>query len=111
VPLDEVARRLPVPECDVCGAVLKPDVVMFGELLPADAMERAAALARRAALMVVVGSSLEVWPVAGLPQETVDAGGKLAIVNRDPTPYDAEATLVVHGSAAMVLEAASSILE
>ena len=111
VPLDEVARRLPVPECDVCGAVLKPDVVMFGELLPADAMARAAELAQRAALMVVVGSSLEVWPVAGLPQETLDAGGRLAIVNRDATPYDAEATLVVRDSAARVLEAASSILE
>jgi len=111
VPLDEVARRLPVPECDVCGAVLKPDVVMFGELLPADAIARAAKLAQGAALMVVVGSSLEVWPVAGLPQETLDAGGRLAIVNRDATPYDAEATLVVRDSAAQVLEAASSILE
>jgi len=111
VPLDEVARRLPVPECDVCGAVLKPDVVMFGELLPADAIARAASLAQGAALMVVVGSSLEVWPVAGLPQETLDAGGRLAIVNRDATPYDAEATLVVRDSAALVLEAASSILE
>jgi len=111
VPLDEVARRLPVPECELCGAVLKPDVVMFGELLPADAMARAVALAQRAALMVVVGSSLEVWPVAGLPQETLDAGGRLAIVNRDTTPYDADATLVVRDSAAAVLEAASSILE
>ncbi len=110
VPLDEVERRLPVPGCDVCGAVLKPDVVMFGELLPEDAMARAAALAQGAALMLVVGSSLEVWPVAGLPQETLDAGGRLAIVNRDATPYDRSATLLVRDSAAGVLDVVSSIL-
>jgi NAD-dependent deacetylase len=110
VPLDEVERRLPVPACDVCGAVLKPDVVMFGELLPEDAMARAAGLAQGAALMLVVGSSLEVWPVAGLPQETLDAGGRLAIVNRDATPYDRSATLLVRDSAAGVLDAVSSIL-
>jgi NAD-dependent deacetylase len=110
VPLDEVACRLPVPACDVCGAVLKPDVVMFGELLPEDAMARAAGLAQGAALMLVVGSSLEVWPVAGLPQETLDAGGTLAIVNRDATPYDRSATLLVRDSAAGVLNAVSSIL-
>ncbi len=63
---------------------------MFGELLPAAAIERATALAREAALLLVVGSSLEVWPVAGLPEETLGAGGKLAIVNREPTPYDAQ---------------------
>ena len=64
-------------------------VVMFGEQLPAGAIERATALAQQAALLLVVGSSLEVWPVAGLPEETLARGGKLAIVNRDPTPYDA----------------------
>ena len=50
--------------------MLKPDVVMFGELLPAAAIERATALAQGAGLLLVVGSSLEVWPVAGLPDET-----------------------------------------
>ena len=72
---------------------------MFGEVLPAAAIERAIALAQEAALLLVVGSSLEVWPVAGLPDETLRHGGLLAIVNRDPTPYDGRAALVLHGSA------------
>ena len=67
---------------------MKPGVVMFGELLPVAELERATELARRAGLLLVVGSTLEVYPVAGLPQETLSAGGTLAIVNRGPTPYD-----------------------
>jgi len=83
VPLEDVIAALqdvPAPPCPRCGAVLKPDVVMFGELLPAAAIERAAALAQRAGLLLVVGSSLEVHPIAGLPAETVSGGGALAIV-------------------------------
>src|SRR5215218_1305689 len=76
--LERVVRAIEtgggVPRCDACGAVLKPDVVFFGELLPRQAFERAVALARDAALLLVVGSSLEVYPVAGLPRETLDAG-------------------------------------
>jgi NAD-dependent deacetylase len=109
VPFDEVVRRLPVPCCS-CGSVLKPDVVMFGELLPVGAMERASVLAQEAALMLVVGSSLEVYPVAGLPEDTLRAGGKLAIVNRDRTPYDGEADLVVHASAAETLTGVAAAL-
>jgi NAD-dependent deacetylase len=81
---------------------------MFGELLPVEAIDRATALAQSAELLLVVGTSLEVWPVAGLPEETLAHGGKLAIVNRDPTPYDARADLVVHGSAGEVLAAVLS---
>jgi NAD-dependent deacetylase len=105
---DRVVELLPTPRCEKCGAVLKPDVVMFGELLPVAAIERASELAREAALLLVVGSSLEVHPVAALPEETLAAGGKLAIVNRGSTPYDREATLVVDGSAGEVLECVSS---
>jgi NAD-dependent deacetylase len=108
VPFDEVVRLLedaPAPFCPVCGRVLKPDVVMFGELLPEAEMERASELARRAALLLVVGSTLEVWPVAGLPRETLDSGGRLAIVNRGPTAYDREAALKVEGAAGEVLAA------
>jgi NAD-dependent deacetylase len=83
--------------------VLKPDVVFFGELLPAEAIDRATELARSAALLLVVGSALEVYPVAGLPLETLAAGGELAIVNRGPTPFDGEASLKVDGSAGDVL--------
>jgi NAD-dependent deacetylase len=103
VDFDQVVRLLPVPQCPSCRRVLKPDVVMFGELLPVAAIDRATELARRARLLLVVGSSLEVWPVAGLPQETLDAGGALAIVNRDPTPYDRHAAFVAHATAGELL--------
>ena len=93
------------PRCSACAAVLKPDVVFFGELLPEREMERARALARRARLLLVVGSSLEVYPVAGLPAETLVAGGRLAIVNRGETPYDGDADVKVEGSAGDVLGA------
>ncbi len=106
VPFDEVVRLLeeaPAPACPRCGRILKTDVVMFGELLPGDAIDRATALARKAGLLLVVGSSLEVWPVAGLPQETLAGGGRLAIVNRGETPYDRHADLKVDAAAGEVL--------
>jgi NAD-dependent deacetylase len=102
---EHVRELLPLPRCADCGAVLKPGVVMFGELLPVEAIDRATALAQSAELLLVVGTSLEVWPVAGLPDETLAHGGKLAIVNRDPTPYDARAELAIHASAGELLAA------
>lgn len=102
---DDVAALLPLPRCARCGAILKPGVVMFGELLPVDAIDRATRLAQEAALLLVVGTSLEVWPVAGLPEETLTHGGKLAVLNRDATPYDHRADLVVHASAGDTLAA------
>ncbi len=102
--------RLPVPGCDVCGNVLKPDVVFFGELLPEAAIDRAFELARSAALLLVVGSALEVFPVAGLPLETLSAGGDVAIVNLGPTAYDARAALHVDGKAGETLPAVVAAL-
>jgi NAD-dependent deacetylase len=101
----------PVPACAECGAVLKPDVVMFGELLPAGAMEEASELVRRAGLLLVVGSSLEVYPVAGLPEDAIRAGARLAIVNRGPTPYDSRADLKIDASAGETLAAALAALD
>ena len=91
------------PRCDSCAAVLKPDVVFFGELLPERAMQRAEKLARGARLLLVVGSSLEVYPIAGLPGTTLAAGGDVAIVNRGSTPFDRRARMRIGGSAAEVL--------
>ena len=91
------------PRCPACDAVLKPGVVFFGELLPVAELERATQLARGARLLVVVGSSLEVHPVAGLPLETLRAGGTLSIVNRGATPLDSRADLRLDGSAGAIL--------
>jgi NAD-dependent deacetylase len=98
------------PACPACGRIVKPDVVFFGELLPAGAIERAYALARGAALLLVVGSTLEVHPIAALPGETLAAGGELAIVNRGRTPYDGRATLRIDGSAGEILPAVVAAL-
>jgi NAD-dependent deacetylase len=111
--LDDVLAQLrdrEAPECAACGAILKPGVVMFGELLPAEAMSRAEALCRAAALLVVIGSSLEVWPVAGLPGDTLLNGGAVAIVNFAPTSYDDEASVVVREPAAATLAAVADEL-
>lgn len=101
----ELLTQADAPACPACGEILKPDVVFFGELLPPAQIERAFELARRARLLLVVGSALEVHPVAGLPLETLGAGGELAIVNRGPTPFDAQASLRLDGSAGEVLPA------
>jgi NAD-dependent deacetylase len=106
VPLEDVVAALdsnPTPPCPQCGEILKPDVVMFGELLPVDAMDRASALARDAGVLLVVGSTLEVYPVAALPEDTLAAGGALAIVNRGSTPYDRRAAVHIDGSAGETL--------
>ena len=100
--LDGVLAQLeerPAPFCEHCGEILKPGVTLFGELLPAGAIERATELARTAALMLVVGSSLEVWPVAGLPLEA----RSLAVVNRGPTALDDRAVLKIDAPAGETL--------
>jgi NAD-dependent deacetylase len=105
-PLERVLELLAeadAPACPACGELLKPDVVFFGELLPAEAIDRITELARRARLLLVVGSALEVYPIAGLPLETLAAGGELAIVNRGPTTFDRRAVIQIDGFAGEVL--------
>jgi NAD-dependent deacetylase len=106
--VDEVLRlleRAPEPRCRECGAVPKPDVVFFGELLPEAAIDRAYELARSTRLLVVVGSGLEVWPVSQLPEETRRGGGVVAIVNRGPTTFDDRAVVKIDGGAGETLSA------
>jgi NAD-dependent protein deacetylase/lipoamidase len=110
VPIEDALAGLPLPPCPECGEVLKPGVVMFGELLPARAIERAQELAAEAGVLLVVGSSLEVHPVAGLPGETLAAGGALAIVNRGGTPWDSRAEVVLDGGAGEALRALAAAL-
>jgi NAD-dependent deacetylase len=107
--LEDVRRRLSgdaegVPRCD-CGQPLKPGVVLFGEYLPVEAVTRAEALAARADLMLCIGSSLEVYPVAGLPDTTLNAGGQIAILTQGPTPFDRRAAVRMGGDVVDVLEA------
>jgi len=112
--LEEVLARIAaagdgVPRCDA-GHPLKPDVVLFGEMLPEADILRAFALAGEASLLLCVGSSLEVHPVAGLPEITLAAGGEVAIVTQDPTPYDSAATVKLDGDVVDELEAVLAAL-
>jgi NAD-dependent deacetylase len=105
-PLREVRERLEagVPRCDCCQP-LKPDVVLFGEMLPLGPMEEATRLAREADVLLCVGTSLEVWPVAGLAEVTERSGGAVAIVTQGPTPFDDVATVKLSGDVVDELEA------
>ncbi len=98
------------PECAACVTPLKPDVVLFGELLPDETMAQAQRLAAEADLMVCVGSSLVVYPVAGLPELTRSTGGKLALVTEGETPYDGHAEVKLAGDVVDELEAVLSAL-
>ena len=108
-PLADTRARLEaagdgVPRCD-CGEPLKPDVVLFGEMLDETAMNRASTLAAGADLMLCVGSSLEVWPVAELPEITLTTGGAVAIVTQSATPYDGRAAVRLNGDVVDELDA------
>ena len=92
------------PRCRVCGGTfLKPTVVMFGEAMPEGAVAEAVQLARDADLMLVVGSSLLVFPAAEIPVVAAHAGVPLVIVNAEPTPLDSIAEVVIHGRSGDVL--------
>ena len=84
-----------VPHCD-CGGVVKPDVVLYEESLDQDVMERSARAIHDADLLIVAGTSLTVWPAAGMIRYY--RGGRLVLINRDETPFDDEADLVLHES-------------
>jgi NAD-dependent deacetylase len=113
--LAEVRERLAVdplgiPRCD-CGRPLKPDVVLFGEWLPEAAIDRAFALAADADVLLCVGSSLEVHPVAQLPGVTHAAGGAVAVVTQGPTPWDDRAEVKLGGDVVAELEALVAALD
>jgi len=98
--LDEVEALFDadgVALCADCDGPVKPDVVLFGEMLPEGAMRSAQELSEGAELLICAGSSLAVYPVAGLPAVTLERGGRLAIVTKGPTPYDGEAAVKLEG--------------
>jgi NAD-dependent deacetylase len=113
-PLAEVRSRQAadgagIPRCD-CAQPLKPDVVLFGEYLPVAALTRAEQLAHGADVMLCIGSSLEVYPVAQLPQMTLDAGGEIAIITQGSTPYDSRAAARCGGDVEEEMEAIAQAL-
>jgi NAD-dependent deacetylase len=109
--IEVMAAHPGAPECTACIAPLKPNVVLFGEMLPEDALSDAYALAAEADLIVCVGSSLEVFPVASLPGVTRDGGGRIALITQGPTPYDDSATVKLSGDVVGELSAVMAALD
>jgi NAD-dependent deacetylase len=103
--LERFLQDQQTPRCPKCNGVIKPNVILFGEQLPYRTMQMAREAARRADVMLVIGSSLEVAPATDLPQITLRSGGKLILVNYTPTDFDRWATTVIHADAAEVLPA------
>jgi len=100
-----------VIRCEKCDGIIKPDVILFGEQLPALVLEAAERAVRRCDLMIVAGSSLEVYPVADFPRQARTHGAKLILVNYDTTSYDAVADVVIHDDVAKILPQIVSIVE
>jgi NAD-dependent deacetylase len=100
---DRLSVEMP-PRCRSCGsALLKPTVVLFGEPMPVDAVQSANTLAQNADVMLVVGTSLVVYPAAEIPLVAVRAGAPMIVINAEPTPFDRFAEVVIHGRSGEVL--------
>jgi NAD-dependent deacetylase len=99
------------PACRDCGGILKSDTISFGQQLVPEVIDRAMAAAGEADLFLAVGSSLQVYPVAGAVDIARQAGAKIVIVNAEPTPFDSIADAVLGGSISQVLPAIISARE
>ena len=104
---DEACRRIEdgekAPRCRECGGFLKPATISFGQAMPHEVMVQAKVAAETCDLLLAVGSSLVVEPAASIPRVARQAGARLIIVNRDPTPLDGIADAVVQGEIGAVL--------
>ena len=94
-----------VPRCAACGALLRPDVVWFEEMLPADALQAAEDAARRCQILLVVGTSAEIYPAAALPEYARAAGAAIVEINPHPTPLSSIADYVLRAPAGIALPA------
>ena len=99
-----------MPYCPICGGLLKPDLTLMGEQLPATVMRAAQAAARQCNLMLVAGSSLEVMPAGGLPVEALNNGARLIVVNQEPTYVDERADVVIHADVVQVVPALAAAI-
>ncbi|NLO90023.1 MAG: NAD-dependent protein deacylase [Clostridia bacterium] len=95
-----------IPQCDHCRGILKPYIVFFGELLPSNVLEEACFRAQNCDLLIVVGSSLSVYPAANIPRYALDAQVPLIIINMTPTYLDAYADVVIRGKAGEIMDRA-----
>jgi NAD-dependent deacetylase len=94
-----------VPQCDHCGGILKAATVSFGQALPAAVLAAAFEVATTSDLLLVIGSSLVVHPAASIPLAAAEAGARLVIVNREPTPLDGLAEVVLREPIEQVMPA------
>ncbi|TFF83876.1 NAD-dependent deacylase [Candidatus Thorarchaeota archaeon] len=91
------------PKCEKCGGILKSEAILFGEPLPKEPMARAIKLCEESDLMLVIGTSLSIYPVAFLPQHAKNNGAKIILVNLEGTNRDDVADIVLRGRAAEIL--------
>lgn len=98
----------PDPDCPKCGGIVKTATISFGQAMPAQAMNDAARMVTHCDLMLAIGSSLEVFPAAGIPLDAKSVGAKLVIINREPTELDWAADLVLNGEASTILAEAKA---
>ncbi len=99
----EAGAKDRLPHCPKCSQIMKPDITLFGEMLPMDAWQMAEEHCLLADVMLVVGSSLEVWPAASLPQLAVENGARLIINNLTPTFLDSNADVIFRADVAQIL--------
>jgi len=93
--LDRVRSGEPDPACKDCGGILKSDTISFGQPLVPEVIDRAMQAAAEADLLISVGTSLQVYPIAGAVQISKQAGARVVIVNAEPTPFDGIADAVL----------------
>jgi NAD-dependent deacetylase len=105
---DEIQERVKqgqkAPRCDHCGGILKPATISFGQSMPEKETQEAYRRSSLCDLFIVIGSSLVVQPAASMPMIAKQNGARLVIINRDPTPYDDMADIVIHGQAGPTLD-------
>ena len=99
--VDYIINNTPVPECDVCGGTVKPDVVLYEEGLDSNTIEGAVNSIAQADCLIVAGTSLNVYPAAGFIRYF--SGKYFVLINRDPTPADSMADMVIHGKVGEIL--------
>ncbi len=109
---DQFLQDGQVPRCADCGGVLKPDVILMGEQLPEALLRQAQTAVKNCDVLLVAGSSLEVFPAADLPLKAITYGARLILVNITPTYLDEQAAVVIHGDVAEILpQMAEAVLE